>query len=701
MSKNEPSVIDIYTRDLTKDAKDGKLDPVVGRSDEVRRCIEILGRKAKNNPILIGEPGVGKTAIIEGIALRITDGDVPESLLHKRLVTLDLSSLLAGAKYRGDFEERLKKLIEELEKNDDMIMFIDEIHTLVGAGKSEGSMDAGNMLKPALARGKLRTIGATTNDEYRKYLEKDKALERRFQPVRVEEPSVEATIQILRGIKEKYENHHRIIITDEACVAAATLSHRYITTRSLPDKAIDLLDEAAAKIKIEIQSKPNEIDKLERANSALQVELASVSKNSDEWSADRVKKIKDSIAKNEAALDKLLERWYTEREVINRVSDIRKDIEELHFVGEKLQRSGKYDEASRIIYGKIPDKTRELEHALNDLKEINARGAIVSDRVTAQEIAKVVGAQTGIPVERLKQSDMDRLLKLESVLHSRVIGQNEAVDAVAQTIRRSRVGLGDPGRPIGSFLFLGPTGVGKTELAKALAEFLFDDENAMVRIDMSEFMEKHSVSRLIGSPPGYAGFDDGGQLTESVRRRPYSVILFDEIEKAHPDVFNIMLQMLDDGRLSDSKGKIVDFKNTVVIMTSNIGSQKILSVKNREELVKAVDAELLKFLRPEILNRIDNKVIFDGLTRENMNHIFDIQIGRVKKLLTTHKLEITDEAKELVCDVGYNPAFGARPLKRAITDLILNPLSSAIIDGRFKDKKLITAVREGEKLGFV
>ncbi len=694
-----------YTRDVTKDAADGKLDPVVGRDEEIRRALQVLSRRTKNNPVLIGDPGVGKTAIVEGIALRIASGDIPESLQGKKLLSLDLPALLAGAKYRGEFEERLKSILTEIENsNGQIILFIDELHTLVGAGKTEGSMDAGNMLKPALARGQLRAIGATTLDEYRKHLEKDKALERRFQPVLVEEPSVESTIQILRGIKEKYETHHGIQITDEACVAAATLSARYISDRSLPDKAIDLIDEAASRLKIEIETKPADIDRLERKIAGYNTELASMARDDEEKaSLERAKHAAEQIRIAQADLDKLMGRWTREREALDRITALKEKIETLQFEGEKAQRNGQFEAASRIVYGELPQARRELETRQAELAELQADGAMLSEKVTSDDVAKVVARWTGIPVQKLKSSDMERLLKMEENLHARVVGQHDAVVAVSQAVRRARAGLQDPNRPIGSFLFLGPTGVGKTELAKALAEFLFDDENAVVRIDMSEYMEKHSVARLIGAPPGYVGYDEGGQLTEAIRRRPYAVVLLDEIEKAHPDVFNILLQLLDDGRLTDSKGRVVDFKNTVVIMTSNIGSLKILEAAgDRDKAIAAVEGELLKNLKPEFVNRIDNRIVFDGLTRADMDRILDIQLKRVRSMLAARdlELEITQAARTLVADIGYDPAFGARPLKRAITTHLLNPMSSVIIEGGFEGGDVIQVDAKGDKLVF-
>jgi ATP-dependent Clp protease ATP-binding subunit ClpB len=701
-----------FTVDMTAQAADGKLDPVIGRDEEIRRTLQVLSRRTKNNPVLMGDPGVGKTAIVEGIALRIATKDVPESLQDKRLVSLDLPAMLAGSKYRGDFEQRLKALITEIEAQQGrVILFIDELHTLVGAGKTEGSMDAGNMLKPALARGELRCIGATTLDEYRKHLEKDKALERRFQPVLVEEPSIERTVAILRGIKEKYEVHHGINITDDACVAAAVLSARYITDRALPDKAIDLIDEAASVIKMAIESKPAPVDRLERTIAGLQIELHSVNRESDDESAqERAAVINDQVTLAEAALKEMTEQWSKEREVIADIAKLKDQVEERNLAGEKAQREGDLEGASRIIYGDIPTLKEELGVLQLALAVVQKDGAILSEQVAHEDIANIVARWTGIPVSRLKESEQQRLVTMEDSLHERVIGQNDAVAAVTDAVIRARAGLHDIARPLGSFLFLGPTGVGKTELAKALAEFLFDDEQAIVRLDMSEYMEKHSVARLIGAPPGYIGYDDGGQLSEAVRRRPYSIVLLDEIEKAHPNVFNILLQVLDDGRLTDSHGRNIDFKNTVIIMTSNVASTRIFAAQgDREKAITAVNEEVSKVFRPEFLNRIDDKIVFDPLTRSDMDAIFRIQLRHLDKMLESRGLtiEVEEDARKLLCDLGFDPVFGARPLKRAILQYLMNPISKAIVRNGYevgdqiqvsvKDKKLVFAKVSKEK----
>lgn len=683
-----------YGTDLTARARQGKIDPVIGRDSEIRRVLQILSRRTKNNPVLIGEPGVGKTAIAEGLARRIVNGDVPESMKGKRLISLNIGSMLAGAKYRGEFEERLKAFIKEVTaSNGEIILFIDELHTLVGAGAGgDSSMDAANLLKPALARGELRTIGATTLDEYRKYIEKDAALERRFQPVYVAEPSVEDTIAILRGLKERYEVHHGVHITDGALVAAATLSNRYITDRFLPDKAVDLVDEAAARLKIELDSMPSEIDELNRSAMQLEMERQALAKEKDEDSRQRLEKITRDLADTKEKVEAMIAQWKSEKEVVTKARDAQKKIDTLRTEAEQAQRKGDLGRASEILYGEIPAAEAASKEARAALTKLQSSGdGLLKEEVTESDIAKVVSTWTGIPAARLAEGEREKLLHMEERLGERLIGQKQAVKAVADAVRRSRAGLQDEHRPLGSFIFLGPTGVGKTELAKALAEFLFDDEAAMVRIDMSEYMEKHSVSRLIGAPPGYVGYDEGGQLTEAVRRRPYSVVLFDEIEKAHPDVFNVLLQVLDDGRITDGQGRTVDFTNTVLIMTSNIGSQFILNEQDAAARnTKALDA-LRGHFRPEFLNRIDEIIIFDRLEGPDLKRIVNIQLRRVHKRLAARglKLELSDAAAELVAEHGYDPVYGARPLKRAIQHDILDPLSLAILEGRFPEGSTI------------
>ena len=694
-----------YGTDLTARARQGKIDPVIGRDAEIRRVLQILSRRTKNNPVLIGEPGVGKTAIAEGLARRIVNGDVPEGMKNKRLVSLNIGSMLAGAKYRGEFEERLKAFIKEVSASEgQIILFIDELHTLVGAGAGgDSSMDAANLLKPALARGELRTIGATTLDEYRKYIEKDAALERRFQPVFVAEPSVEDTIAILRGLKERYEVHHGVHITDSALVAAATLSNRYITDRFLPDKAVDLVDEAAARLKIELDSMPSEIDELNRTGMQLEMERQALEKEKDPASRERLEKITRELADNKEKSSALLARWKSEQQVVQRAREAQQKIDSLRTQAEQAERKGELTRASEIKYGELPAAEQSLNEARKALSDLQSSGeGLLKEEVTEADIAKVVSSWTGIPAAKLAEGEREKLVHMEERLGQRLIGQKDAVKAVADAVRRSRAGLQDEHRPLGSFIFLGPTGVGKTELAKALAEFLFDDEAAMVRIDMSEYMEKHSVSRLIGAPPGYVGYDEGGQLTEAVRRRPYSVVLFDEIEKAHADVFNVLLQVLDDGRITDGQGRTVDFTNTVLIMTSNIGSRFILDeqdVAARNE--KALDA-LRGHFRPEFLNRVDDIIIFDRLKEDDLKQIIHIQLDRVRKRLAARglKLELADAAADLVAGHGYDPVYGARPLKRAIQRDILDPLSIAILEGKFPDGATIHVDVQDGKIVF-
>ncbi len=695
-----------YTLDLTERARQGKLDPVIGRDDEIRRAIQVLQRRTKNNPVLIGEPGVGKTAIVEGLAQRIVNGEVPDTLKGKRVLSLDMAALLAGAKYRGEFEERLKSVLKELAMDEGQtIVFIDEMHTMVGAGKAEGAMDAGNMLKPALARGELHCVGATTLDEYRKYIEKDAALERRFQKILVDEPSVEATIAILRGLQDKYELHHKVEITDAAIIAAAELSHRYITDRFLPDKAIDLIDEAASKIKIEIDSKPEVMDKLERRLIQLKIEREAVKKEKDEASQRRLGLIDEEIVKLQREYNDFEEILKAEKAVVQGSTHIKEEIERVKLQMEQATRESNWQKVSELQYGKLPDLEAQLKHADSGVAPAgDGKPRLLRTHVGAEEIAEVVSRATGIPVSRMMQGERDKLLHIEEKLHERVVGQNEAINAVADAIRRSRAGLGDPGRPYGSFLFLGPTGVGKTELSKALASFLFDTEESMIRIDMSEFMEKHSVARLIGAPPGYVGYDEGGYLTEAVRRKPYSVILLDEVEKAHHDVFNVLLQVLDDGRMTDGQGRTVDFKNTVIIMTSNLGSHKIQSMESDDPgVVKlAVMAEVRSHFRPEFVNRIDEIVVFHALDEKNIGAIAKIQLQILESRLAAMdmRLQLSELALQKIAEAGYDPVYGARPLKRAIQQQIENPLSKLILQGKFGPKDTVSIDVQGSELTF-
>ena len=685
-----------YARDLTQAARDGKLDPVIGRDEEIRRSVQVLSRRTKNNPVLIGEPGVGKTAIAEGLALRIVNGDVPESLIDKKLLALDMGALIAGAKYRGEFEERLKSVLSEVQAAEGgIILFIDEMHTLVGAGKADGAMDASNLLKPALARGELHCIGATTLDEYRKHVEKDAALARRFQPVFVSEPTVEDTVSILRGLKEKYEQHHGVRITDSALVAAATLSNRYITDRFLPDKAIDLVDEASARLRMQVDSKPEELDSIDREVIRLKIEAEALKKESDTASKDRLQRLSKELAELEEQSAALTSQWQAEKSKLGRAADIKKQLDEARTALANAQRSGEFQKAGELAYGVIPG----LEKQLVEVEQAGA-GAMLEEAVTPDHVAQVVSRWTGVPVDRMLEGEREKLLKMEQELARRVVGQAEAVKAVSTAVRRARAGLQDPNRPIGSFMFLGPTGVGKTELTKALAAFLFDDESAMARLDMSEYMEKHSVARLIGAPPGYVGYEEGGALTEAVRRRPYQVVLFDEIEKAHPDVFNVLLQVLDDGRLTDGQGRTVDFRNTLIIMTSNMGAEYLVNQPEgqdsdavREEVMAVVRANF----RPEFLNRVDEILLFHRLKREQMGQIVDIQLKRLKKLLEDRKIEIDldDAARDWLAERGWDPAYGARPLKRVIQKNVQDPLAEMILAGRIKDGDRVNVSAEG------
>lgn len=707
--ENRYEALEKYGRDLTEQAKSGKLDPVIGRDDEIRRVVQVLSRRSKNNPVLIGEPGVGKTAIAEGLAQRIVNGDVPESLKNRRLISLDMGSLVAGAKYRGEFEDRLRAVLKEVTNSEgQIVLFIDELHTVVGAGaNSQGSMDAGNLLKPMLARGELRCIGATTLDEYRKYIEKDAALERRFQQVYVNQPTVEDTISILRGLKERYEVHHGVKITDSALVAAATLSQRYITDRFLPDKAIDLVDEAAAKLKMEITSKPEELEAIDRRVMQLEMEKLSLEGEENQVSQERLQRIEDEILELKTEQESLSSQWQGEKQLLEAINAMKEEEEHLRVQIEQAERAYDLNKAAQLKYGKLEGLQREREAKETELLKVQAEGStLLREQVTESDIAEIVGKWTGIPISRLLESERQKLLQLEAQLHQKVIGQQEAVSSVAAAIRRARAGMKDPGRPIGSFLFMGPTGVGKTELARALAQFLFDAEDALVRIDMSEYMEKHAVSRLIGAPPGYVGYEEGGQLSEAIRRRPYSVVLLDEVEKAHPDVFNILLQVLDDGRITDSQGRTVDFRNTVIVMTSNIGGDRILDFSGDdsryEEMRKQVMDALRKHFRPEFLNRVDDIILFHTLSRNELRQIVGIQLKRIHNLLADQKIniELTAKAQDHLAAAGYDPVYGARPLKRAIQRQVENPLATLLLENKFVAGDTIVVNCEDNNLTF-